>query len=223
MGRSPGFGSTPCDLAPCSDSVSLRLRGLPLKLATRSNSPAHSSIGRPSGIPEPRPLAGTKSSGIALRLIVGARFQVLFHSPPGVLFTFPSRYLSAIGRQEYLALEGGPPEFPRGSTCPAVLRTAAQEASSLSSTGLSPSLACRSRAVRLALRLFTSRPVLRPVRRRPVTPPVQRRRAITHRRFRLFPFRSPLLGESRLISLPQGTEMFQFPCWPSRAYGFSTG
>ena len=40
------------------------------------------------------------------------RFQVLFHSPPGVLFTFPSRYLSTIGRQEYLALDGGPPGFP---------------------------------------------------------------------------------------------------------------
>ena len=34
-----------------------------------------------------------------LRLLVGARFQVLFHSPPGVLFTFPSRYLYAIGRR----------------------------------------------------------------------------------------------------------------------------
>ena len=30
-------------------------------------------------------------------------------------------------------------------------------------------------------------------------------------RFRLIPFRSPLLGESRLISFPPGTEMFQFP------------
>ena len=30
-------------------------------------------------------------------------------------------------------------------------------------------------------------------------------------RFGLFPFRSPLLRESRLISLPPGTEMFQFP------------
>jgi hypothetical protein len=29
--------------------------------------------------------------------------------------------------------------------------------------------------------------------------------------FRLFPFRSPLLGKSRLISFPPGTEMFQFP------------
>ena len=30
-------------------------------------------------------------------------------------------------------------------------------------------------------------------------------------RFRLFPFRSPLLRKSRLFSLPPGTEMFQFP------------
>ena len=29
-----------------------------------------------------------------------------------MLFTFPSRYLFAIGRQEYLALDGGPPSFP---------------------------------------------------------------------------------------------------------------
>ena len=27
----------------------------------------------------------------------------------------------------------------------------------------------------------------------------------------LVPFRSPLLGEYRLISFPSGTEMFQFP------------
>jgi hypothetical protein len=29
-----------------------------------------------------------------------------------VLFTFPSRYSFTIGRQEYLALDGGPPSFP---------------------------------------------------------------------------------------------------------------
>ena len=29
---------------------------------------------------------------IALPLLVNTGFQVLFHSPPGVLFTFPSRY-----------------------------------------------------------------------------------------------------------------------------------
>ena len=32
-----------------------------------------------------------------LSVLVGTRFQVLFHSPPGVLFTFPSRYCSTIG------------------------------------------------------------------------------------------------------------------------------
>lgn len=29
--------------------------------------------------------------------------------------------------------------------------------------------------------------------------------------FRLFPFRSPLLGKSQLISVPRGTKMLQFP------------
>ena len=33
--------------------------------------------------------------------------------------------------------------------------------------------------------------------------------------FGLFPFRSPLLGESLLISVPAGTEMFHFPAWAS--------
>ena len=39
-----------------------------------------------------------------LRRIVGRRFQVLFHSPPGVLFTIPSRYSSAIGHQVVFSL-----------------------------------------------------------------------------------------------------------------------
>ena len=37
-------------------------------------------------------------------------------------------------------------------------------------------------------------------------------------RFGLFPVRSPLLGESRLISLPPGTEMFHFPGLSSLRY-----
>jgi hypothetical protein len=42
--------------------------------------------------------------GIRLRRIVGKRFQVLFHSPPGVLFTFPSRYSCTIGHQGVFSL-----------------------------------------------------------------------------------------------------------------------
>jgi hypothetical protein len=45
--------------------------------------------------------------------------------------------------------------------------------------------------------------------------------ALTPARFGLFPFRSPLLGESRLISFPPGTEMFQFPGLSRRTYVFS--
>jgi len=47
--------------------------------------------------------------------------QVLFHSPPGVLFTFPSRYWFTIGGNVYLALGGGPPGFPQASSWPVVL------------------------------------------------------------------------------------------------------
>ena len=81
---------------------------LRLNLARPRNSPVHSSIGRPSHLH-------------VLRLLVDIRFQVLFHSPPGVLFTFPSRYYALSVAKKYFALEGGPPCFPRGFTCPAVL------------------------------------------------------------------------------------------------------
>ena len=37
----------------------------------------------------------------------------------------------------------------------------------------------------------------------------------------LLRFRSPLLAESRLMSVPPGTEMFQFPGFASSTYGFS--
>ena len=39
--------------------------------------------------------------------------------------------------------------------------------------------------------------------------------------FRLVRFRSPLLTESRFLSLPPGTEMFQFPGLAPYTYGFS--
>ena len=53
--------------------------------------------------------------------LVDTGFQVLFHSPPGVLFTFPSQYYALSVTKEYLALGGGPPDFLQGSTCLAVL------------------------------------------------------------------------------------------------------
>ena len=56
-----------------------------------------------------------------LSLLVNTGFQVLFHSPPGVLFTFPSRYYALSVTRTYLGLEGGPPGFPPDSSCPVVL------------------------------------------------------------------------------------------------------
>ena len=126
MGSSRGFGSTPSH----SDAL-FRLAFAPapglhaLNLATRSNSPAHSSIGTPS--PHNAALTACR------RTVSGS-----FHPPSGVLFTFPSRYWFTIGRHEYFALEGGPPSFPRNSTCSAVLRCPITRAWHISSTGLSP-------------------------------------------------------------------------------------
>src|SRR3712207_9268865 len=96
MGRSLGFGSRARDW--------IALFGLAFATATphgltsprTTNSQAHSSKGTQSPRPE----------GLRLSRLVGTRFQVLFHSPPGVLFTFPSRYLSAIGHQGVFRLSG---------------------------------------------------------------------------------------------------------------------
>ena len=57
-----------------------------------------------------------------LSLLVSLRFQVLFHSPPGVLFTFPSRYYSLSVTWSYLAFGDGPPFFRQDFSCPDVLR-----------------------------------------------------------------------------------------------------
>ena len=116
-----------------------------LNLAAQINSPAHSSIGTRS--------ARQVGPPTACRSTVSG----LFHSPPGVLFTFPSRYWFTIGGQEYLALEGGPPSFPQGFSCPVVLNST-PEAFSLSPTGLSPSTVALSRFVRLGRGFLTSSP-----------------------------------------------------------------
>ena len=53
--------------------------------------------------------------------LVSIRFQVLFHSPLGVLFTFPSRYSSLSVIWEYLALPRGRGGFKRNFTCTVLL------------------------------------------------------------------------------------------------------
>ena len=53
--------------------------------------------------------------------LVNTGFQVLFHSPPGVLFTFPSQYYALSVTKEYLGLRGGPRLFHQGFSCLDVL------------------------------------------------------------------------------------------------------
>ncbi len=50
----------------------------------------------------------------------------------------------------------------------------------------------------------------------PTTPHTQPLTGITCARFSLLRFRSPLLTESLVFSLPTGTEMFHFPAFPPR-------
>src|ERR671920_237907 len=67
------------------------------------------------------------------------------------------------------------------------------------------------------MHFLTPRPAGRPVTGRPTTPPPQPLPGITWKRFSLIRFRSPLLTESLLFSLPVGTEMFHFPTFPPHA------
>ena len=99
MDRSPGFGSNTCNSFAL---FRLALAAAPelqfLNLATYINSPDRST-------------KSTRSHMNVLSVLVGTRFQVLFHSPPGVLFTFPSRYSFTIGYQVVFSLTGWSPLF----------------------------------------------------------------------------------------------------------------
>ena len=174
MDRSLGFGSMPCNCAPCSDSVSLRLRDshplTSLHVMTRRLI-LQKARRHPSGL---RPLAGPW-------------FQVLFHSPPGVLFTFPSRYYALSVHISVSPWRVVPPASHRVSRVPWYSGSCSMHL--LTPTRLSLSLAelpssfCFTHA-------FDSSP--------------QPRIGFPFR-FGLCPVRSPLLGVSLLIPFPPAT------------------
>ena len=125
---------------------------------------------------------------MVLYLLVSSRFQVLFHSPPGVLFTFPSRYYSLSVTWSYLAFWDGPHFFRQDFSCPDVLwillalsRFRLREFHPLCFTF--PSKFDYPFDCYLAV----------------LTPKTLRSR------FGLLRFRSPLLSESLLFSFPPGT------------------
>ena len=141
-----------------------------------------------------------------LCLLVSLRFQVLFHSPPGVLFTFPSRYYSLSVTWSYLAFWDGPHFFRQDFSCPDVLRITLARS-------------------RFRLRGFHPLCLTFPGNSTIFPDAISRSLPLKYYylRFGLLRFRSPLLSESFLLSFPPGTKMFQFPGFPSVTYGFSNG
>ena len=148
----------------------------------------------------------TVPKNIVLPQLVSRRFQVLFHSPPGVLFTFPSRYLSTIGYRVVFSLGRWSSRIPTGFHVPRGTRGHPRVTRNFAY-----------RAITAYGRPFQTIPLslVNPMLG-PHNPGIQ------VLRFGLFRVRSPLLTESHLISSPGGTEMFHFPPFASCAYEFST-
>ena len=109
-------------------------------------------------------------------------FRIYFTPLPGFFSPFPHGTGSLSVDHEYLALEDGPPIFRQDFTCPALLVVPLVPLPTFHVRGCHP--------LRLSFpgHSITSKA----------------------KRYRLLPFRSPLLWESRLISVPPATEMFQF-------------
>ena len=131
MVRSPGFGSNP--------QYYVALFRLAFTMAPSIDLTLHWKLTRWIVLQKAR-----RHPINRLRLLVSTQFQVLFHSPPGVLFTFPSRYLFTIDRIIYLALAGGPAGFKQGFSCPVLLEKTQKRSALFSHTRLSRSLVSHS-------------------------------------------------------------------------------
>jgi hypothetical protein len=140
-----------------------------------------------------------------------------------VLFTFPSRYWCTIGRSRVFSLGRWSSPLPTGCLGPHGTRD--------TNSGRMARFGYRALTVYgRPFQVLRLRPILRTPRARcialqfaPTTPAAQRIHAVTDSRFGLFPVRSSLLRESRLLSVPPGTEIFHFPGLASPAYGFRRG
>jgi hypothetical protein len=102
---------------------------------------------------------------------------------------------------------------PYSGTCPGRLRAFAY--------GTVTRCGATFHSLRLTHSFVTSRPAGRRIKTGPTTPPQQQLPPITLQRFGLIPFRSPLLRESRFLSFPRATKMFQFTRLPPLALFYS--
>ena len=120
-------------------------------------------------------------------------FRIYFTPLPGFFSPFPHGTGSLSVDHEYLALEDGPPMFRQDYTCPALL-----------------------------VATLVPPPIFRIRGYHPLWPDFPDRSARSMAKScRLIRFRSPLLSESRLMSFPRATEMFQFTRFASHTYEFS--
>ena len=122
-----------------------------------------------------------------LCLLVSIRFQVLFHSPPGVLFTFPSRYYTLSVTWSYLAFGDGPPFFRQDSSCPDVLRLRLAFVCFRVRDCYPLRSVFPNRSANFRLRFAVPKPLI-----------------YFYIKFGLFRFRSPLLSKSIFLSFPPG-------------------
>jgi hypothetical protein len=141
--------------------------------------------------------------------LVGTRFQDLFHPPPGVLFTFPSRYSCAIGHRLVFRLGRWSCQLRPGFLVSRPTQGPGPIPNSPYAYGTLTLFGPPFQTARLPA--ASDRRIGRSSRPGPPTPTRQRLPPSPPRGFGLLPVRSPLLGESLLFPLPPGTEMFQFP------------
>ena len=185
MDRSPGFGSTATNL---NRPFKTRFRfgsTYRLNLARNGNSRTHYAKGTQSA----RTL---KCMG--LPQLVGKRFQVLFHSPPGVLFAFPSRYWFTIGHQGVFSLGRWSSRIHAGFHVSRATQVPLG-VSIVSATGLSPSVELLSKSFAYNLRYHVA--VLQP--------------RCTCTSVWASSVSLAATQEITSFSFPPGTEMFHFP------------
>src|SRR5688572_9885565 len=138
--------------------------------------------------------ARSQESEDSLLPLAGTRFQVLFHSPPGVLFTFPSRYWCTIGYGRVCSLGGWSPQIPTGFLVSRRTQVPKPQSEAMFRVrGSHPLWQAVPGRFRYTLQVLRNKS-----RFGPTTPGPEAR-------FGLLPFRSPLLRESRLISFPGDT------------------
>src|SRR5262249_42979595 len=141
---------------------------------------------------------------------------------PGYFSPFPHGTRALSVASLYLALRGGPRRFTRAFPDPALLGNTAGRSLSFA-YGAVTLCGAPFQSASATHRLCNSLECLPSLLAGPTTPQQHRRQAVPLLRFGLFPFRSPLLRESLLLSFPRGTEMFQFPRFPPPVLCVQTG